>query len=69
MKIFNQWFFRKPQTLGEGLARVKKQFSVVGADLMNKPGARLYETVSNDRVVINTTQNSLMVRKLHLPRL
>lgn len=62
MGIFQKLFCRKPKSLGEGLARVKKMFNAIGEDIAQKPGHRLYKTPSGNRVEIRSC-GSLSIKK------
>ncbi len=61
-------FTRKPQSLGEGLARVKNMFNACGDDLAKIPGERLYKTPGGNLVAIhNPYGNTLGVQKYIMP--
>ena len=61
-------FTRKPQSLGEGLARVKNMFNACGDDLAKIPGERLYKTPGGNLVAIhNPCGNTLGVQKYIMP--
>ena len=61
-------FTSKPQSLGEGLARVKKMFNACGDDLAKLPGERLYKTPSGNLVSIHQNDvTSLDVQKHIMP--
>ncbi len=57
-------FLSRPQSLGEGLARVKNKFNVVGSDVLGVPGQRIYYTPCNNTVHIATLSDKLKITKI-----
>ena len=57
INAIGRMFYQKPNSLGEGLSRIKSKLGAVGDDLIQMPGKRYYAHKSNKAHISIDTSN------------